>query len=157
MKPSSEYKIAFRGLSDGSHDFNWEIGKSFFENISESEIRDAEVSVDLVLTKSGRLFNLHFVIKGSVTLPCDRCLDDLVLSIEDDRSLIVRESERGEESNDDILFVSPRDYELDLHQSIYDYIILSLPMRKVHKDGQCNSEMMEHFQDIQIEEADDEL
>jgi len=157
LKPSIEYRIAFRGLSDGSHDFNWEIGKSFFENISESEIRDAEVSVDLTLTKSGRLFDLHFVIKGSITLPCDRCLDDLVLSIEDDRSLIVRESERGEESNDDILFISPSDYELDLHQSIYDYIMLSLPMRKVHKEGQCNSEMMERFQDIQIDEADEEL
>lgn len=157
MKALSEYRIAFRGLSDGNHDYHWEISKSFFENIPDSGIRDAMVSVDLVLVKSGRLFELNFVFKGSLTLACDRCLDDLILVINQENPLIVRESEKGEESSDDILFVTPSDYELDVYQSIYDFIMLSIPMRRVHEEGQCNAEMMERFQDIQIDEADDEL
>ena len=157
MKASSEYRIAFRGLSDGSHDFSWEIGKSFFESNPESGIRDAEIRVDMTLTKSNRLFNLNFVINGSITLACDRCLDDLIFAVDSEHPLIVRESDRGEEGNDDIIFITSGDYELDMHQVINDFILLLLPMRRVHEEGQCDPEMIKRFEDIRIEEADDEM
>ncbi|PLW93090.1 MAG: hypothetical protein C0592_07440 [Marinilabiliales bacterium] len=157
MKASREYRIAFRGLSDGSHDFHWEVGKSFFESDPDSGIRDASISVDMTLTKSNRLFELNFVIKGRLTVGCDRCLDDLELGLDINHPLIVRESERGEESNDDILFITSSDYELDMAQIVYELILLSMPMRKVHDDGQCNEEMMERFKDIIVDEAEEDL
>lgn len=157
MKASREYRIAFRGLSDGSHDFHWEIDKSFFEKYPDSEIRDAQVRVNVILTKSNRLFELKFLISGDVVVACDRCLDDLTLNVGIDQNIVVRESDSGEESNDDILFITPSDYELDLAQIIYELIILSLPMRKVHEEGQCNVEMMERLKDIRIVEADEDL
>jgi uncharacterized metal-binding protein YceD (DUF177 family) len=34
--------------------------------------------------------------------------------------------------------VSVVDTELDLSQAIYDYVCLSLPMQRLHADGECN-------------------
>ena len=38
--------------------------------------------------------------------------------------------------------------EIDLGQIIYDYVNLSLPIKKVHPEGECDPVMMEKLKDI---------
>ena len=35
---------------------------------------------------------------------------------------------------------TPESDELDISQEVYDYVCISLPIRKVHKEGECNSD-----------------
>lgn len=156
MKALSEYRIAVQRLSDGNHDFHWKISKAFFEKDPNSEIRDAAVNVDLELTKLDRLMELHFHFSGQLTIACDRCLDDLLLTINSDKTLFLREGADRQENKEDVVFIQPNDLQIDLYQIIYDFILLSIPMRKVHPDGECNSEMMDRFQNIHIEDFEED-
>ena len=46
--------------------------------------------------------------------------------------------EEMREGSREILLVSVTDTKLDLSQAIYDYVCLSLPMQRVHAEGECN-------------------
>lgn len=43
------------------------------------------------------------------------------------------------------MWVSPEEEDIDLTQYIYESIILSLPYRRVHPDGECDPDMMARF------------
>ena len=83
-----------------------------------------------------------------MTLECDRCLEELVLPVDVMALLSVksgRESDGREvarEGDREIVWLPEDNTELDLSQIVYDYTCLSLPMLKVHPDGQCNPDMV---------------
>jgi uncharacterized metal-binding protein YceD (DUF177 family) len=48
-----------------------------------------------------------------------------------------------EPSEDEMLIVlHPDSYELDVSDNLYELITVSMPARMVHKEGQCNEEML---------------
>ncbi|MEG1762915.1 MAG: DUF177 domain-containing protein, partial [Bacteroidales bacterium] len=86
----------------------------------------------LTLKKGDRLLNLHFSIKGSVSLPCDRCLQELDCPIEIEDEVVVRfGSEEGEEEEG--FWVLPeKAYQLDLSDYLYETIAVERPIQWVH-------------------------
>ncbi|MBQ6244722.1 MAG: DUF177 domain-containing protein [Bacteroidales bacterium] len=68
-------------------------------------------------------------IAGSVTVACDRCLEDLVIPVETS----------FEES------YTPESDELDLRQDVYDFVCISLPLQRVHPEGECNQETTKYL------------
>ena len=49
---------------------------------------------------------------------------------------------------DEVILLDSDSADIDLSQIIYDYVSLSLPIKKVHPDGQCDPVMMEKLKDI---------
>lgn len=143
VKTPNTYTINFSGLSIGEHVFNWEIDGSFFEDCDYPEIIDAKIFINCLLNKSNNFMELDFECKGNIGIPCDRCLDKLILKIDTNRKIIVKESEQKHSDNDDIFFVSRQDYEISVADWIREMILLSIPMRNVHLEGQCNPEMID--------------
>ena len=92
-----------------------------FEN---SEVKDADLDISVDIDNEEFEIVVKCEIEGSVTVICDRCLEDLVLPV----------STSFEE-----------DETLDLNQDIYDYVCISLPMRRVHPDGECNEETTKYL------------
>lgn len=90
-------------------------------------------------------------ITGTVALDCDRCLDNLILPASTNGELAVRFG-KEEDSNpaDDLLVLDPSEGEIDLSQYIYDSICVSLPLQRVHPEGQCNPEMMKKLQNFMV-------
>ena len=143
VKTSDQYIIHFTGLAAGTHDYSWNIDGKFFEADNYSEITDASVLVNCRLQKSDRLMELDFTAKGTITLPCDRCLGPLELKVNASRKVIVKESELENADSDDIFFVGRQDYEISAETWIREMVLLSLPMRNVHPEGKCDNEMIE--------------
>lgn len=87
-----------------------------------------------------------FDIQGIVEVICDRCADPLKIAVKGNEQLIFRIGESGESPDDDIIFLSDEDFEIDLSQHLFDYVHLLLPMRLTHDDsadGQaCDPEMI---------------
>ena len=54
-----------------------------------------------------------------------------------------------------MIFIPETQAELDMSQIIYDYVCLSLPMQRVHEDGECNPEAMKYYGGA-VEEVEDE-
>ena len=45
----------------------------------------------------------------------------------------------------EVMWISPADGEVELAQYIYESIVLAMPYRRVHPDGECNPDMLARF------------
>lgn len=147
MKYLKNFVIPFKGLSIGVHQFGWEIDKKFFEEVENSEIHDAKLSVKLSFEIQERMFILHYNIGGYVVVKCDRCLYDLEIPVKIDQTIFVKFGEEVLDETEEIIVIPETDYQIDVSRNIYEFIVLSLPMRKVHDEDEngkslCNVEML---------------
>lgn len=151
------FSILFAGLKNGKHEFEFEVGQTFFEEYEYSGIEGANVQVKFILDKKDTMLIGEFFIEGIVNATCDRCTDALEVPIDADYKQYFRFGD--EESGDDSLTVMhPDEYQIDLKDFIYEFIILSLPSRLLHPDGECNEEMMEAMEKhiVNLDDDDDE-
>ena len=142
--------IPLNGLAAGETSFSWHADKEFFEAFENTEILDADLDISVTVVKSGRYVGVDCAIDGTVTVSCDRCLEDLQMPIGTDIMLSVKfgdeeSSEDHQEGEREILFVPEGDAELDLSQIIYDYVCLALPMQRYHDDGECNPDAVKYL------------
>jgi uncharacterized metal-binding protein YceD (DUF177 family) len=147
VKNKRSYSIALSGLSIGKHFFPFEIDRTFFVNFEESEVQQAALQAAVTVDKTAHFLQLEIEIAGHVTVPCDRCLDDVDLPIAFRGTPIVKfvkkTGDDGEwQDDEDILWVDTAAGELDITQYLYDSIILSLPLQRIHDEGGCNKEMI---------------
>jgi len=147
---NEKFIIPLNGLASGESRFFWNAGREFFEAFENSEILDADLDVSVVVEKSGRYLGVDCEIDGYVTVACDRCLEDLRLTVGTDVMLSVKfgeekSSEEPQEGEREIIFIPEDDAELDLNQVIYDYVCLALPMQRHHDEGECNPDAVRHL------------
>lgn len=133
-------KINISNLQDGDHVFNFIISPAEI-NIDLVEVID-NVIVRANLYKSINQFSINIKIKGMFRLECDRCLMDYNYNFDKMFDLIYKFDYEGKkigDSNDDIKFIPPKTNFIDLKEDVRDYILLSIPMRKVpdEKEGIC--------------------
>ncbi len=141
------FLVPLNGLTAGKTEFRWTAGKEFFESFDNSDILDASVSVLVDVEKSGQYIGIDCQIDGYMTVECDRCLSELKLPVKAAARLSVKFGEEAGEAfeGDDereIICVPSADSDLDLGQIVYDYSCLSLPMQKVHPDGECDPDVV---------------
>ena len=147
-------EIPLNGLTCGQTRFCWQVGKEFFESFGNSEIFDAALEVEALVSKQGRNVMVSGNASGSVTVECDRCLEDLQIPVCADFELEIRFGDGEDEQQEDgreILYVPGIDTEMDLGQIVYDYVCLSLPIQRVHPEGECNPDAV-RFLGMEIEE-----
>jgi uncharacterized metal-binding protein YceD (DUF177 family) len=160
MDIRKRYDIHFKGLGEGEHRFCFDMDDRFFGAFEGSEVKGGKATADVVLNKSGNVMLLEFDIKGSVTVECDRCLEDCEMPIDFQDELRVRLSDRiaaeGGEYDGEVLWLGSSESELNIAQYIYESIVLSLPYQRVHADVDgkpgCNPEMLERFSIVSEEE-----
>ena len=58
MKSDSKYKIEFAGLKIGSHQFNFNADKKFFDRFNFSDFNDVSVNIDIDLIKKLSLIHI---------------------------------------------------------------------------------------------------
>jgi len=154
----SLYAIAFKGLKEGKHEFDYQIGPSFFELFENSLIDQADIQVRITLEKRSSYMSLALVLKGTVRLTCDRCLELYDQPVKHNAVLIVKSGEGNNEDEDEVIWLHPEDYQLNVAQIIYEYSCLSIPLRHVHpsgKEGQhgCNPEMLRKINEYRVSAA----
>ena len=131
----SPYYVRFGSLSEGQHEFDFELDRAFFVSFDQEEILDAKVKAELMLIKRSNGLELIFEIKGNLILPCDSCLEAADIPFESFETLHVRFGET-EDLESEIIVLDNSAYELDLKQFLYEYCMLALPMQKMH-DFDC--------------------
>jgi len=145
-------KIDIKGLGNGEHRYAFRVDGSFFEAYENDAVSDAEIDVSALLVKGAGVMTVELGLKGSVTVPCDRCLADLALPVDVAQKFAVRfrgaYAAEDEGNGDDEIEVTGDGSEIDFSQAVYDYVCTSLPVKKVHEGGRCDSEMMEKMKDI---------
>lgn len=141
MGKFTAFKLPLKSLAPGEHSFQYHLGKEFFENMENSDIRDANLTVDLTVDYNGKFYSLDMAIDGNLTLICDRCLDDLDFPLEAAYHITVEYGEDYNDENDDILIIPESDNYLNVAYMIYDTVALAIPIKHVHPLGKCNRQM----------------
>ncbi|MEW6468693.1 MAG: DUF177 domain-containing protein [Bacteroidota bacterium] len=152
-----KFVVQFSGLSMGRHEFDFQVDDSFFEQFSNSEISKGDFTVRLELLKQSTMLVLDFDIRGSVNVECDRCSEAFDLHVEGQSRLIVKIGNEDFEEESDIIVIPSTESEIDVSHSIYEYIILSLPQRRVHpvdKKGRsgCDPETIKKLEKVLLKE-----
>jgi len=154
---SSSYTILLGGLREGHHTIDFEIDKKFFEKFEESEVKEGSLFANIELDKRSTHLNMIIKVSGSVRVCCDRCLEMFSQPLISENRLLIKFGKSIEDTDPDILSVPIDEYELDLQQQIYEFIILALPIKRVHpadKDGKnaCDPVMLKKLEELIIEE-----
>jgi uncharacterized protein len=134
MNYLSQYTIPFSGLKEGKHLFEFTADYRFFAGFEQSEIEKGNLSVQIELEKRSTYMGLAFIIKGEVELICDRCLENYMQPLKSRNTLLVKFSEETIEEDAEIIYIHPTEHQIELAQLIYEFIVLSLPIRHVHPD-----------------------
>jgi uncharacterized metal-binding protein YceD (DUF177 family) len=159
MKKSKGYEIPYPSLALGSHEFNFNISDSFFEQFAEPSFQNANLEVQLILDKKTTLFLLDFKITGSITTLCDRCGDDFDMQIWDEFQLTAKLTspelvEKLNDEDDEVVYFDKTENSIDITYLLYEQIILSLPMQRIHPDDEngksgCNTEAIQLLQQLE--------
>lgn len=151
----NEYVIPFTGLSIGVHEFDFDITTPFFEMFDYAIVKSGHVNVKLILDKKETMMVGDFILEGEVDTECDRCTDPVEVPVKGEYRLVYKFD--TEESLDEMLkTVYPDEVEIDVSESILEFITVSLPSRRVHKKKECNQEMIALLNKYKYGESDED-
>ena len=154
---SRSYTIPISGLKEGHHDIDFEIDNKFFEQFEESEVKEGSLVANIGMDKRSTHLDLMIKVTGSVRISCDRCLEIFSQPIDCENRLLVKFGKSLEDIDPDILSVPVDEHELDLQQQLYEFIMLALPIKRVHpvdKNGKstCDPVMLKKLDELIIDE-----
>lgn len=159
MNKTKEYLIPFIGLKLGKHHFEYQISNTFFEIFDYHEFQNSDIKVNVVLEKKSTMLELSFKHKGTVNVPCDMTNEDFDLPIKGKMNLIVRFDEVYNNDNEELLILPHGEFQIDVSQYIYEMIVLSVPLRRIHpgiKDGSLNTEALRKLNELTVKEQKEE-
>jgi len=155
MNRFSEYNIPFGSCSNGVHPFEYDLTDEFFSLFPDCGFEKARIHVKVSLLKQERQLQFDFHLEGVVVLPCDRCLEEYQQSLIGDYTLYGKFGEGNSEDELDVIWLRQEAQEVNISQYLYEYVILSLPMRKVHPDKPggrpgCDPEMIDLLKNLSV-------
>lgn len=156
MKALDKYKIQYASLKLGTHLYEFEVDKKFFEEFDCFEYLTATFSVKVELVKQSMMMLLNFEFNGSISVPCDRCLDEVEMPVEGEEKLIVKFGNEIYNETDDILILPEHEHEINVANNIYEFIQLNIPQKRVHQEGECNPEVISKLE-IVIDDNEKEI
>jgi uncharacterized metal-binding protein YceD (DUF177 family) len=141
------YKIDLKGLQEDTAVRDYELGDDFFKALDGSLLEHGTLHVSVSIRKITGFFELLFHTEGTVTVSCDRCLDDMEQPIVADNHLTVKLGNTYSE-DDDTVTIDENEGILDVSWFIYEFIMLAIPIKHVHAPGKCNSAMTQKLEEL---------
>lgn len=141
MEALREHTIAFTGLKDGAHEFDFELGEAFFQAAHEEEFEGGQVAATVRLDKSSTLLVANIHLNGTVSVRCDHCNAPMDLPIAGDQRQIFQLHGEGDTDDDELVILGDRDHSINLTHYFFECLRLALPVRHVHPPGQCDPEV----------------
>jgi len=157
VKTIGEYKVRLGG-QDETVEFT--LGDSFFVASENSEWGGGEINVSVALIKTSGLITLEFHLSGTLNVICDRCLEFYPEKIESRQTLFVKYGVDTGEISENVIMLSREEHHLDISPIVNEFLLLALPLRKVHADNDdgssgCNEKMIEKLEEHLIQEVED--
>ena len=136
-----QLKIDLKALTEELTPLEWKLDNQFFQQLEGAQIQAGSLHVSGSIRKTVGFYELLLHVEGTVSVPCDRCLDPMNQPIATDLRLVVKLGEAYSE-DDDIITVADAQPVLDTAWFIYEQAVLAVPIQHVHQPGECNDAMM---------------
>ncbi|MEZ4971378.1 MAG: DUF177 domain-containing protein [Flavobacteriaceae bacterium] len=152
MMQHKEFVIPFSGLKQGKHEFEYTIENTFFESFEYDEFNGADIKLDVTLNKMSTMMELEMKAVGTVNVDCDLTSEPYDQKIKADLELVVKFGEEYNNDNDEILIIPHGEHQINIAQYVYEMLVLSVPLKKVHPgvlDGTLHSEVLDKLEELQ--------
>jgi uncharacterized protein len=132
MEFKRQFELDIYKLSLKKHIYEFNIDDQFFTLFEESFINKGQLQVKVELDRSETMIMANFVISGYIELMCDRSLDEFNHIVDIKENIIFKYGEEYQEISEVIVIIPKETQKLDISQYIYEFIGLSIPMKKLH-------------------------
>lgn len=167
MATRRQFEIAFVGLKQGEHEFQYDLGKEFFLEKGLTEIPVQSAHVKMTLDKHTGFMMLKFEVGGEANVSCDRCGNMIDLSLWDEFNMLVKMVEdpdtmNEQEEDPDVYYISRTESHLQLDTWLYEFVMLSIPMQKMCSPEEmggpnCNKEVLERLKNMEAHKKEEEV
>lgn len=132
MKALKRYDIDIFMLSNEKHEYEMEVDEEFFDIFEDSFVDKGKGKIKIELDKSEMMIQVLIKGKGDIELVCDRSLDNFDHPFDFAEKIIFKYGEEADEIDDGLYIITKGTQKINLAKEIYDYIGLSIPMKKLH-------------------------
>ena len=150
-----QMRITLPTLAEGTHEYEMAVDSGFFAGRGNTEVTGADVTVYVDINVRHGVYEIGITCQGWIEIPCDRCLDPMRHEVDEDYDFTVAYGEDYDESDDKVI-IPESEVEFDLAPYVADTILLSIPLRHVHAEGECNADMVEKMKEHSAEGDDPE-
>ncbi len=137
-----QFIIKLPALGDGHHELELKADEGLFAGRGNVEVTGADITAYVDIDVRHGAYNIGITCQGWIEIPCDRCLDAMRLDVDDDYDVSVSYGEDYDET-DDTVTLPETQTEFDLAPIVADTVLLGIPLRHVHPEGECNPRMEE--------------
>ena len=158
-KTQEEYKVRLGGPDEK---VEFELGNSFFTTRESDDWQGGEIQVAIDVIKSAGVITLEFHLKGILNITCDRCLEYYPQELDIKQTLFVKFGEESYEVDEKVIVVSREEHHLDTSRFLNEFMIVALPLKKVHSDKEdgssgCNEKMIKKLEEHLIQEVEESI
>jgi uncharacterized metal-binding protein YceD (DUF177 family) len=132
MGQSGQYHINILGLENKTFSYTF-IGDAAFFKSFEQDLSGSFVA-EVVLKKSAIMLQVQFQINAEMHLICDRSLRPFTENFISQSTYIFRFGDKAEVMSDEMEVIPQSTAVIDLKQHLYDFIQLSIPLKRIHPD-----------------------
>jgi len=150
LKALKDYIVQFVSLKQGTHYFEFDVDNKFFEEFDCFDFLSSSFKVELEFIKQSTMMLLNFNFSGAITVPCDRCLEDVIIPVSGAEKLIVKFGNEVYDGTDDILIIPENEYEINVAQYIYEFIEINIPQKRAHSEDECDVETLNKLNELTI-------
>jgi uncharacterized metal-binding protein YceD (DUF177 family) len=158
MRKLAAFTIPFVGLKPGQHEFEYIIDNEFFEHFEYNEFNSAQVNIHLVLDKRPTMMELTFRTSGTVNVNCDLTNEPYDQPVNGELFLVVKFGDEFNDDNEELLILPHGEFQINVAQYIYELIVLSVPLKRIHPgvaDGSLESEVLKKLEELSPKETKD--
>lgn len=132
MGARNNFSINIIGLSKKAHRFEFDISDGFFETYGNEVVANGRFHAVVDLDKRETFIEAAIAITGQTELICDRSLEAFTYPMDIHRKVIFKYGEVPQEISDEIVIITRDQDQIDIGQFFYEFIVLSIPIRKLH-------------------------
>ena len=132
MKDLKKFNINIYNLKNGQHEYLFNIDDSFFSFFENSILNKGRATVSVTMDKTETFISCHFNIEGVYELTCDRSLENFMQPFTTNNEVIFKYGAEYKELDDEIVIIEKSTQTINVAQLIYEYISITVPMKKIH-------------------------
>ncbi len=152
------YRIPAAILKSDSATYEWALDDHFLAIFDENhEGINGQFLVKMELVRDAGVTSLTFIVSGKADTICDRCLAPIAMPISAEYEMLVNFGD-PEESTDEVLFINHDIQKLDLGKHLYDFILISVPIRQriekceTMENSPCDTSVLQYLKKNGIKE-----
>ena len=133
---------------------------TFFESFDSSEIAGGNIEVSIKSSKlaEANVYSVTLGIKGTVKIPCTRCLDMLDFEVDlADSVEVCAGRQLNDEERDEGKPAALITGDCDMSERIFETISLNIPIVHCHPEGLCNKTMIEKLNEHSASRIDETI